>query len=110
MDTISYDDFKKIDLRTGTVTKAEKVAKADELLKLEVDFGPLGLRTIVSGLAKSWMPESIVGEKVLAVVNLAPRKLFGIESQGMILAVESGSGQSLLLPHCPGAPNGNQVG
>ncbi len=85
---ISYDDFSKLDLRTGTVLAAEKVEKADKLLKLTVDLGA-EVRTIVSGIAEHFAPESLVGLQVSVVANLAPRKIRGIESKGMILLAES---------------------
>lgn len=84
---IVYDDFAKIDLRAGTILHAEKVEKADKLLKLEVDMGT-EKRTIVSGIAMHFKPEDIIGKQVTVVANLAPRKLRGIESKGMILMAE----------------------
>lgn len=84
---IVYDDFAKIDLRVGTIVAAEKVEKADKLLKLQVDLG-FETRTIVSGIALHFKPEEIVGKQVVVVANLAPRKMRGIESNGMILMAE----------------------
>ncbi|RFM29457.1 methionine--tRNA ligase [Deminuibacter soli] len=84
---IVYEDFEKLDLRIGTILAAEKVPKADKLLKLEVDLG-FEKRTIVSGIAQHFAPEAIVGKQVVVVANLAPRKLRGIESHGMILMAE----------------------
>jgi methionyl-tRNA synthetase len=84
---IQYDDFAKLDLRVGTIVAAEKVAKADKLLKLLVDIGT-EKRTVVSGIAMHFKPEEIVGRQVTLVANLAPRKMKGIESQGMILMAE----------------------
>ncbi len=89
---IVYDDFAKMDFRIGTITSAEKVEKADKLLKLEVDLG-FEKRTIVSGIAMHFKPEDIVGKQVTVVANLAPRKMRGIESQGMILMAEDKSGK-----------------
>ncbi len=89
---IQYDDFAKMDFRIGTITSAEKVEKADKLLKLEVDLG-FEKRTIVSGIAMHFKPEEIVGKQVTVVANLAPRKMRGIESQGMILMAEDKSGK-----------------
>lgn len=91
-ETITYDDFSKLDLRTGTITAAEKVEKADKLLKLTVDLG-FEQRTIVSGIAGFFSPEEIIGKKVSVVANLAPRKLRGIDSQGMILMAEDTEGR-----------------
>lgn len=84
---IQYDDFAKLDLKVGTITAAEKVAKADKLLKLEVDMG-FEKRTIVSGIALHFEPDAIIGKQVVVVANLAPRKMRGIESNGMILMAE----------------------
>ncbi len=89
---IQFDDFAKIDLKVGTITAAEKVEKADKLLKLEVDLG-VEKRTIVSGIALHFTPEDIVGKQVVVVTNLAPRKMRGIESQGMILMAEDKAGK-----------------
>ena len=89
---IVYDDFAKIDLRVGTIVAAEKVPKADKLLQLAVDLG-FETRTIVSGIALHFTPEEIVGKQVTVVVNLAPRKMRGIESNGMILMAEDGEGK-----------------
>jgi len=93
---IVYDDFSKLDIRTGTILEAEKVKKADRLLKLKVDLG-FEERTIVSGIAEHFDPTKIVGEQVLVVANLAPRKLRGIESQGMILTAENEDGKLELV-------------
>jgi methionyl-tRNA synthetase len=89
---IVYDDFAKLDFRTGIIRAAEKVEKADKLLKLQVDLG-FETRTIVSGIALHYQPEAIVGQQVVVVVNLAPRKMRGIESQGMILMAENQEGR-----------------
>jgi methionyl-tRNA synthetase len=90
--TIQFDDFAKIDLKVGTIVTAEKVEKADKLLKLSVDLG-FETRTIVSGIALHFQPEDIVGKQVTVVTNLAPRKMRGIESNGMILMAEDKSGK-----------------
>ncbi|MET0298304.1 MAG: methionine--tRNA ligase, partial [Flavitalea sp.] len=90
--TIVYDDFGKLDLRTGKIVSAAKVEKADKLLKLEVDLG-FETRTIVSGIALHFAPEDIVGKQVVVVANLAPRKMRGIESNGMILMAEDKNGK-----------------
>ncbi|MEI7734990.1 MAG: methionine--tRNA ligase [Ferruginibacter sp.] len=89
---IVFDDFAKIDLKVGTIVTAEKVEKADKLLKLQVDLG-FETRTIVSGIALHFAPEDIIGKQVVVVVNLAPRKMRGIESNGMILMAEDNTGQ-----------------
>ena len=90
--TIEFDDFAKLDLKVGTILSAEKVAKADKLLKLEVDLG-FEKRTIVSGIALHFTPEEITGKQVVVVANLAPRKMRGIESNGMILMAEDKAGK-----------------
>ena len=89
---IVFDDFAKIDLRVGTIVAASKVEKADKLLQLSVDLG-FETRTIVSGIAQHFEPETIVGKQVTVVVNLAPRKMRGIESNGMILMAEDANGK-----------------
>jgi methionyl-tRNA synthetase len=93
---IVYDDFVKLDLRVGTVTTCEKVEKADKLLKLTIDLGT-ETRTIVSGIALHYKAEEMVGKQVIVVVNLAPRKMKGIESQGMLLTAEDKDGKLRLL-------------
>ena len=90
--TIGYEDFAKLDLRAGTIVAAEKVEKADKLLKLGIDLGG-EQRTIVSGIALHFKPEEIIGRQVVVVANLAPRKMRGIESNGMILMAEDPSGK-----------------
>ena len=97
-ETIAFEDFSKIDIRTGTILEAEKVKKTKKLLKLKVDLG-VEERTVVSGIAEYFQPENIIGQKVLLLANLAPRKLRGIESQGMILMAENDEGVLLSLIH-----------
>jgi len=89
---ITYDDFTKMDLRIGTILTAEKVKKADKLLKLEVDLG-FEKRTLVSGIAKFYKPENIIGQQVMVLTNLAPRKIRGVVSKGMILMAENEKGE-----------------
>ena len=89
---IQFDDFAKIDLKIATILSAEKVEKADKLLKLEVDLG-FEKRTIVSGIAMHFKPEELIGKQVVVVANLAPRKMRGIESNGMILLAEDADGK-----------------
>ena len=106
---ISYDDFAKMDIRIGTILEAEKMPKADKLLILKVDTG-IDQRTIVSGIAQSFAPEEIIGKKVTVLVNLAPRKLRGVESQGMILMVENSEGKyTFINPNAEGIANGTEV-
>jgi len=89
---IQFDDFAKIDLRVGTILEAEKVPKTKKLLKLLIDTG-IDKRTVVSGIAEDYQPKEIVGKKVTILVNLAPRKLKGIDSEGMILMAENSEGK-----------------
>lgn len=91
-DEIVYDDFAKIDLRAGVITSAQKVPKADKLLQLEVDLG-FEKRTILSGIAMHFQPEELIGKQVVVVANLAPRKMRGIDSNGMILMAEDQEGK-----------------
>ncbi len=89
---ITFDEFSKMDLRVGTITAAEKIEKADKLLKLTVDTG-IDVRTVVSGIAEHFKPEEVIGQKVSILLNLAPRKIRGVESQGMILMAETEMGE-----------------
>ncbi|MGB3453847.1 MAG: methionine--tRNA ligase [Moheibacter sp.] len=91
-DEISFDDFTKIDMRTGTILEAEKVENADKLIKMKVDTG-LDVRTIVSGIAQSFTTEELIGKQVTVLVNLAPRKIKGIVSQGMLLLADKEDGK-----------------
>lgn len=100
---IQFDDFAKLDLRTGVVVAAEKVEKADKLLKLTVDIGT-EKRTVVSGIAQHYHPEDIIGYQVTLVANLAPRKMRGIESQGMILMAEDQGKLIFVAPRDAAAP------
>ncbi|HTJ49260.1 MAG TPA: methionine--tRNA ligase subunit beta, partial [Cyclobacteriaceae bacterium] len=93
---IVYDDFAKLDIRVGKVLSAERMEKSDKLLKLKVDTG-IDQRTILSGIAKHYSPEEMVGKQVTLIANLAPRKMMGIESQGMILMAEDQDGKLKLL-------------
>jgi methionyl-tRNA synthetase len=94
--TIEFDDFAKVDLRVGLVLSAEKVPKKDRLLRLEVDLGEETPRQIVAGIAEHFSPEQMLGKRVVVVANLAPRKLAGLMSQGMILATDVEGGLRLL--------------
>ncbi|MCF8274557.1 MAG: methionine--tRNA ligase [Flavobacteriaceae bacterium] len=95
-DTITFDDFSKLDIRVGTILEAEKMPKAKKLLVLKVDTG-IDIRTIVSGIAESFTPEEVVGKRVTVLVNLAPRELRGVESQGMILMTENQEGKLVFV-------------
>jgi len=108
-DTITFDDFSKLDMRVGTIIEAEKMAKAKKLLVLKVDTG-LDVRTIVSGIAESFKPEEIVGKKVTVLVNLAPRALRGVDSEGMILMTENADGKLVFVnPDEDGVGNGEGI-
>jgi methionyl-tRNA synthetase len=99
--TIQYEDFAKLELKTGVIRTAQKVEKADKLLCLSVDLGH-ETRTIVSGIALHYAPETLIGQQVTVVTNLAPRKMKGIESNGMILMAEDASGKLHFIQ--PGQP------
>ena len=105
---ISIDDFTKMDLRVGTIVKAEKVEKADKLLKLELDMGN-EMRTVVSGIALHFKPEEIIGKQVTVVANLAPRKMRGIESRGMILMAQNPDGRLIFVSPLEMAAAGSEV-
>ena len=106
---ISFDDFTKIDLRTATILEAEKVEKADKLLKLKVDTG-VDVRTVVSGIAESFSPEEIIGKQVMILLNLAPRKIRGIESQGMLLLTTKPDGKLSFVTPDEKVVNGIEIG
>ena len=106
---IQFDDFLKLDIRVGTVLECSKVPKADKLLQFRIDDG-LGGRTIVSGIAKHYQPEELVGKQVCFIANLPPRKLKGIESQGMILSAEDLNGSLRLISPSVEVSPGSKVG
>ena len=95
---VTIDDFVKIDLRVAEVKEAERVPKSDKLLKLQVDLGPLGTRQILAGIGKHYAPEDLVGKRIAVIANLPPRKMMGLESQGMVLAAGDGDVLSVLNP------------
>ncbi len=107
-ETIEFDDFTKLDIRIGTILEAEKVAKTKKLLKLKVDVG-IDTRTIVSGIAESFSPDDIIGQQVSVLVNLAPRKIRGVESQGMILMTDTPDGKLAFMEPEKAVKNGQQV-
>ncbi|MFW2137331.1 methionine--tRNA ligase [Chryseobacterium sp. TY4] len=106
---ISFDDFSKVDMRIGTILEAEKVEKADKLLKFKVDTG-IDVRTVVSGIAESFSPEELIGKQVMVLVNLAPRKIRGIESQGMLLLTSKPDGKLSFVTPDDSVENGIDVG
>ena len=108
-DTCTFEDFTKLDMRVGTIIAAEKMPKAKKLLVLKVDTG-LDIRTIVSGIAESFTPQEIIGKKVTVLVNLAPRALRGVESQGMILMTQMPDGTLVFVnPDTAGVSNGDSI-
>jgi len=96
-DMISFDEFKRLDLKVGKVLSAEKVEKADKLLRLEVDLGA-EIRQIVAGLAEYYDPDSLIGKEVIVLTNLEPRTIRGIESRGMVLAADTDERPVLICP------------
>jgi methionyl-tRNA synthetase len=104
----SFDDFSKMDLRTATILEAERVPKTDKLLKLKIDLG-FEHRTIVSGIAHCYEPEKIIGQQVTVIANLAPRKIKGIESKGMILMAENADGKLKFVMPSEEISNGSTV-
>ncbi len=107
-ETIEFEDFTKLDIRVGTILEAEKVAKTKKLLQLKVDVG-IDVRTIVSGIAESFSPEEIIGQQVTVLTNLAPRKIRGVESQGMILMTDTPDGKLAFVEPEREVKNGQQI-
>lgn len=105
---ITIDDFAKVELRVALVKVAEKVPNADKLLRLEVDLGT-EVRQIVAGIAESYAPEALIGRKVVIVANLAPRKLRGLESNGMIVAASPEGGKAILAGFLEDVPVGTRL-
>ena len=99
---LNFDDFLKVEMKIGTIKECELIPGSDKLLKLQVDFGQFGMRQILSGIQKYYTPEALIGTQGLFVVNLKPRKMLGIDSQGMILTAKDDSGKiQILIPHKP---------
>jgi methionyl-tRNA synthetase len=107
-ENVSFDDFGKMDLRVGTIIAAEKVAKTKKLLKLTIDTG-LDQRTIVSGIAESFIPEALIGQQAMVLLNLAPREIKGIQSQGMLLLAENADGTLALMQPGSAVRNGSPI-
>lgn len=105
---VTFDDFSKLDIRTATILEAEKVPKTTKLLKLKIDTG-LDVRTIVSGIAEHYKPEDIVGRQISIIANLEPRKIKGIESQGMILMAEDRDGKLVMVTPESRVGNGSTI-
>ena len=107
-ETTSFDEFQKMDIRVGTIIEAEKIKKAKKLLKLKVDTG-IDQRTVVSGIAQFFEPEKLIGQQVSILVNLSPRKMLGIESEGMILMAENNKGELQFVAPQGGSDNGGVI-
>jgi methionine--tRNA ligase beta chain len=104
---VTLDEFKQSDLRVGKIVSAERVEGSDKLLKLQVDLGEP--RQIISGIAKSYAPEDLVGKEVVVIMNLEPRMMMGLESQGMILAAHGEDGSPVLLSPVNIVPPGAKI-
>jgi methionyl-tRNA synthetase len=107
-DVVTFEDFTKLDMRVGTILEAEKMAKTKKLLILKVDTG-IDIRTIVSGIAESFSPEDVIGKQVTVLVNLAPRALRGVESEGMILMTETPEGKLVFVNPDTAVGNGLHI-
>ncbi|GAB4285557.1 MAG: methionine--tRNA ligase [Marinilabiliales bacterium] len=107
-ENISFDDFTKLDIRTGTIIEAEKVPKTKKLLKLKVDTG-IDVRTVVSGIAEYYEPEKIIGKQISIIVNLEPREIRGVKSQGMILMAENNKGELVMVSPESKINNGAEI-
>ena len=108
MSNISFEEFKKVDLRVGKIVTAGKIPGSDKLLKLEIDIGS-NKRQIIVGIAQFYEPKELVGKSFVIVANLEPRKLMGLESQGMILCAEGPSDEPVCLVPIKDVPPGSPV-
>jgi len=106
---ITIDDFAKVELRVAQIVVAERIPKADKLLRLEVDLGPIGKRQILSGIAEWYAPEELIGRRIIVITNLAPRKMRGLESHGMLLAASEDGGKPFLATVPEGVPVGTRL-
>src|ERR1051325_8119542 len=105
---INIDQFAQIDLRVGTIVTAERIPNADKLLRLEVDLAESEPRQLLAGIAEWYAPESLIGQKIIVVANLQPRRMRGLESKGMLLAADA-DGRPLLATVPPETPNGARL-
>ena len=109
---MTIDEFQKADLRVATVTAAERVEGSEKLLKLQLDTGSLdegGIRQIISGIARQYAPEALVGKQVVIIANLEPRMMMGMESRGMLLVAADAEGKRVPLHPARAVPNGSGV-
>jgi methionyl-tRNA synthetase len=104
----TFDDFNKMDIRTGTILEAERVPKTKKLLKLTIDTG-IDKRTVVSGIAEYYSPEEVIGQQVSILVNLEPKELKGIQSQGMILMAQDADGSLKFVTPVSPVKNGSEI-
>jgi methionine--tRNA ligase beta chain len=115
MEKISFEEFKKVDLRVGKIISAERIPGSEKLLRLEIDIGDpstgsgLGKRQIIAGIAQFYNPKELIGKNFVVVTNLEPKKLMGLESQGMILCAEGPSGEPVFLTPLKDVPPGSPV-
>jgi len=107
-ETINFDDFKKVELRVAKIINAERVEKSDKLVKLEVDLGS-EKRQVVAGIGKAYAPESLIGKAIVVVANLEPRKLMGLESQGVVLAAHDENDLPVILVPDKDVPSGSSI-
>jgi len=108
-DVITIDDFARVEMRVGTVVTAERIPKADRLLKLEVEIGESSLRQILAGIAAYYTPEELVGKRIVVVANLQPRQLRGLTSNGMLLAASAEGDRPVLVTVTEDVPNGARL-
>ncbi|HEX8968619.1 MAG TPA: methionine--tRNA ligase subunit beta [Chloroflexota bacterium] len=106
---ISIETFSEIDLRVGQILKAERVPNADKLLRLEVDLAEPEPRQLLAGIAEWYAPDDLLGQKILVVSNLQPRRMRGLESRGMLLAASAADGRPLLATVPAETPNGSRL-
>jgi len=107
LNLIDITDLQKVDIRVGTIVEAEKVPNSTKLLKLKVDFGEMGIRQILTGMQEFYEPEQLVNLQTTFIVNLKPRKMMGLESQGMVFAVDSE--KPVFLTSKDATPNGSKL-
>jgi methionyl-tRNA synthetase len=108
-DPISIDTFAQVDLRVGQIIVAERIPNADKLLRLEVDLAEAEPRQLLAGIAEWYAPESLVGQKIIVVSNLQPRRMRGLDSRGMLLAADASDGRPALATVPGDTPNGSRL-